>query len=111
MRAAIAILLALAATGCEAPKERTAEFPPIAVITIEAGASRCAFDGRPMSEAEVRLALKRMVDGDKRADRTGSRSTVRLVAAPGADYRRVDDLMVYCQSLGINRIEIPSGGR
>jgi hypothetical protein len=111
MRRLAVLLLALAATGCDAPKERAAELPPVVVVRIEAGADRCSLDGRPMNEGELRLALSRMVEGDKRADRTGSRATVRLVAAPGADLRRVDDLMAYCQGLGINRIELPVGGR
>lgn len=111
MRRLAVLLLALAAASCDTPKERAAELPPIVVVRIEPGADRCSLDGRPMNEADLRLALSRMVDGDKRADRTGSRATVRLVAAPGADLRRIDDLMAYCQSLGINRIELPVSGR
>lgn len=110
MRRIALLLLALTATGCDAPKERAAELPPVAVVRVEPGADRCSLDGRPMNEAELRLALSRMVAGDKRADRTGSRATVRLVAAPGADQRRLDDLMAYCQGLGINRIELPASG-
>lgn len=105
--AAAALLL----VGCD-PRDlpSTLDAGPSVVILVQPGYDACTLDGRAMDEMAVRAELLRLVDGDRPSSSrmAGSRVRVRLVAAPGADWSRLDTLTQYCQSIGINRIELPS---
>lgn len=107
----LAAILVLA-SGCD-PRDMpsTLDAGPSVVVVVLPGDEACTLDGRSLSELAVRNELQRLVSSDRPSSSriATSRVRVRLVAAAGSDWYRIDGLVQYCQSIGINRIELPSG--
>jgi hypothetical protein len=99
------LLMALACLGCDG--QRDPPPPELLLVEIRPG-HRYAFEGVAMNRRQLESALSAKAQETLRSARGGTRARVRLMLQPGADPMVRDDLVQYCLSIGLDKLETPA---
>lgn len=107
MRSAIAFLfvalMGLTLGGCMWDKRDPV---PEHAVTVTADLNRYLFDGQAMAYDQVQAELQTLADKTRRSTTGNARVYLKIINQPGADYGRVSELVDWCASIGIDKIEI-----
>jgi hypothetical protein len=108
MRLALCALALVLLAGCGVEDGNREPYATVELIALpEPG--MWLLDGRRTAEPQVEDHLAREAQSSRRELNRTSRLIVRINAAAGADYGRVQDMASRCQQLGIDLVQV--GGR
>jgi hypothetical protein len=104
----LVVSLAICA-GCSTLEEanRATELPTVVVVEILPAAY--TIDGERVNRAKLETRLSQVAQDTRRANQGRTKARVRLVLAPGAPVGERDALVEYCLSIGLDKIETPTG--
>lgn len=105
MRASALIPVALAALvlpGCIFDRK---EPVPQHTVTVTPDVNRYAFDGQPMGYEQLEVELKALADKNRQSATGNARAYVKIITEPGASFDRTMELVDYCSSVGLDKIE------
>ena len=94
-------LAAIALPGCWKRKDPV----PQHTITVTPDVNRYALDGQPMAFDQLESELKAIADKTRQSGSGNARAYVKIVTEPGAAYDRTIELVDYCSSVGLDKIE------
>ena len=103
-RVAVALLAAgvLVLSGCIF--DRKDPMPQFAV-TVTPDANLYLLDGQPMAFDQLQAQLQALADKYRASGTGNARAYVKIITQPGAAYDRSLELIDYCASVGLDKIE------
>ena len=97
----VVILMVVTVTGCWGKRDPVPEH----TVTVTADPNRYQFDGQIMAYDQVQAELQAIADKYRRGATGNARVYIKIITNPGADYGRVGDLVDWCASIGLDKIE------
>ena len=104
MRAFLGLLLALSCTLLNGCWNRPDPIPQH-TVTVMTDINRYQFDGQAMIYDQVQAELQAVADKNRRGATGNARVYLKIITQPGADYNRVGELIDFCASIGLDKIE------
>lgn len=93
---------AIALPGCLFERKKPV---PQHTVTVTPDANRYALDGQPMAFDQLEVELKAIADKNRQSATGNARAYVKIITEPGASYDRTVELVDYCSSVGLDKIE------
>lgn len=97
-----AAVAALALPGCIFDRK---EPVPQHTVAVKPDINRYALDGQPMSYDQLEAELKAIADKNRQSATGNARAYVKIITEPGASFDRTMELVDYCSSVGLDKIE------
>ena len=97
-----AAVAALALPGCLFDRKKPV---PQHTVTVTPDVNRYALDGQPMAFDQLESELKAIADKERQSATGNARAYVKIITEPGASYDRTIELVDYCSSVGLDKIE------
>jgi hypothetical protein len=104
----LGVMLCMVWCSCVSSQDRK----PIPVIEIEvmAGEDSYRLDNQRMNLEHLKSELLRIADETRRPVTHSCRAYVRLNVRSGAAFERGDDIVTYCNGIGLDQIENRASG-
>jgi biopolymer transport protein ExbD len=99
--ALLAMSALLALPGCFERHEPVPEH----VVTVQPDINRYLLDGRPMAYDQLQTELKTIADKTRQSATGNARTYLKVITQPGASFDRSMEIIDYCASVGIDKIE------
>lgn len=93
---------ALLLNGCIFDKR---EPVPQHTVTVMPDVNSYAYDGQPMGLDQLEAELQHMAEKNRKVATNNSRAYVKIIHQPGAQWDRTVELVDYCASIGLDKIE------
>lgn len=96
------VVHAAALTGCMLDRK-----PPMPqhTISVTPEITRYLYDGQPMAYDQLQAELKSLADKNRQSATGNARVYIKILTEPGASYDRSLELINYCSSIGLDKIE------
>ncbi len=78
---------------------------PQHTVTVMTDINRYMYDGQAMIYDQVQAELQEVADKNRRSATGNARVYLKIITQPGADYNRVGELIDFCASIGLDKIE------
>jgi hypothetical protein len=78
---------------------------PQHTVTVLVDVNGYLFDGQAMVYDQVLAELQAVADKNRRSATGNARAYLKIITQPGADYNRVGELIDFCASIGLDKIE------
>jgi outer membrane murein-binding lipoprotein Lpp len=78
---------------------------PQFAVTVTPDLNLYLFDGQPMAFDQLQAELKSVADKFRASGTGNARAYVKIITQPGASYDRSLELIDYCASVGLDKIE------
>ena len=78
---------------------------PRFVVTVTPDANLYLLDGQPMAFDQLEAELKALADKYRSSGTGNARAYLKIITQPGASYDRSLELIDYCASVGLDKIE------
>ena len=103
-RVALALLVTSVLTLSGCIFDRKDPVPQFAV-TVTPDVNLYLLDGQPMAFDQLEAQLKALADKYRASGTGNARAYIKIITQPGASYDRSLELIDYCASVGLDKIE------